>query len=414
MSAWMRHCLAPITALPRFMTMTSMRGETGPDTRSGTELARGPRQDRLAWRVLRGGTIALVLMSTVVFAQDGGDRSVEVRRLSDRVLVLVSNGPSRNTMTAIAGSRGIAVVDTTTSPQLAARLRGIIEREFGRDDFIYAINTHHHWDHVYGNQTFADATIVSHERTPGRLRQSIPENGHPAAWLETSPVTPRLADLEGLDPSSPRALQLQSEIDWFRSTHADLADGFERTLPSLTFNDRLTLDLGDLTLRLYYYGQADSDNSIVVHVPEERVLVTGDLYWFGGAFTDFGDGPDLEIPRWIETLDAVLADDGVDWVVCGHLEVWPGETLELRRRYIGDLWAAVTCAKADGLSLEETKATVDLEGYAYIEGLDFDAAQARLLPPEYRTSLEEQHRDNVEAFFLAAPADARCVDTEGS
>jgi len=394
--------------------MTSKRGEIRSDARSISASAPGPREDWRAWRVLRGGTMALALMSAVTSAQEGADHPIEVRRLSDRVLVLVSDGPSQNTMTAIAGSRGIAVVDTTTSPRLAARLRGITEREFGRDDFIYAITTHHHWDHVYGNQTFADATIVAHERTPARLRDNIPASGHPAAWLETSPVTPRLADLEGLDPTSAQAQRLQSEIDWFRATYADLAEGFERTLPDLTFSDRLTLDLGDVTLRLYYYGQADTDNSIVVHVPEERVLVTGDLYWFGGAFTDFGDGPDLEIPRWIETLDAVLADDGVDWVVCGHREVWPGETLELRRRYIGDLWAAVTCAKADGLSLEETKATVGLGRYAYLEDLDFDDAQARLLPLEYRTSLEEQHRDNVEAFFLAAPADARCLNAGGS
>ncbi|MCP4962855.1 MAG: hypothetical protein GY925_26765, partial [Actinomycetia bacterium] len=144
------------------------------------------------------------------------------------------------------------------------------------------------------------------------------------------------------------------------------------------------------TLRLYYYGQADTDNSIVVHVPEEGVLVTGDLYWSGGVFSYFGDGLNLEIPRWIEVLDTVLEDaNGLRWVVSGHRHIWPGEHLVLLRRYIAELWAAVREAKGAGSGLEETQRRLTAGRFPYLDRLGFDAFLAE----------EEQQRRNVAAFW---------------
>ncbi|MFC1629513.1 hypothetical protein ACFL3H_10450, partial [Gemmatimonadota bacterium] len=48
--------------------------------------------------------------------------------------------------------------------------------------------------------------------------------------------------------------------------------------PTLTFDDRLTLDLGDLTLECIYFGDAASWGDVMVRVPEENLIWTGDVF----------------------------------------------------------------------------------------------------------------------------------------
>jgi len=346
--------------------------------------------------------LILGLASAMISAGTAGapEDMAQVHRLSERVLVLTSDTPTFNNVTAIATQKGIVVVDTTPSPETASQLRRVIEETFGRSDFVYTINTHHHVDHFFGNQAFADTMVIAHDRAPQRMRDLIPETGHPAPWLKGSAVDDRKTELSELDPESERAGELRREISWFLDTYEILATDFKPTYPTVTFNDRLTLDMGDVTIQLHYYGQADSDNSIVVHVPEEGLLVAGDLYWYGGMFSDFGDGLDLQIERWVETLERVLGDEGdIQWLVGGHENIWPGEYLELRRDYIVRLWKSVKHAHESGLSLEQTQETLAASQFPELEKLGFAAAiKAHGWPPDWYP-LSQQHADNIRTFW---------------
>jgi len=333
------------------------------------------------------------------FAELEVDAGIQVHRLSKRVLVLTADNPSFNNLTAISTEKGIVVIDTTTSPALAARLKKIVVRELGRDNFIYTINTHHHWDHVFGNQTFKETTIISHARVPENIRESIPLEGHPAPWLTKAPVDQRRAQLQGLYPNSEAAKKLEKDIAFFLDTHRELLTGFDIALPVITFTDHLTLDLGDLTLDLYHYGDADTDNSIIVHVPEESLVVVGDLYWTASVFSYFGDESSVDIPRWIDVLGEVVANEhGIQWVVAGHLDIWSGEHLLLRHRYISELWAAVRKAKQSGLSLEEAKQQLTIDRFPYLDRLKFkDYYEKNDQLDQYKP--EEEHLYNVDVFW---------------
>lgn len=139
--------------------------------------------------------------------------SIVRHKLSNRILALTSDTPTFNNMTAINTDRGIVIVDTTPSPAVAKQLRDIIEDEFGTHPIACTINTHHHWDHFFGNQVFADSTIIAHERALEQMRGLIPESGHVAPWLEHGPVEPRRAELGGLEAGSQKAAKLQKEIE---------------------------------------------------------------------------------------------------------------------------------------------------------------------------------------------------------
>jgi glyoxylase-like metal-dependent hydrolase (beta-lactamase superfamily II) len=346
--------------------------------------------------------ITVILLSQVATPRSTAQEhdSIVRYRLSDRILVLTSNTPTFNNVTAINTDRGIVVIDTTPSPADARQLRTLIEKEFGTDTIRYTINTHHHWDHFFGNQVFADSTIIAHEKAPEQMRGLIPESGHVAPWLKHDPVEPRQVELAGLEVGSEKAVQLQNEIDWFLETYNVLENDFTATYPTLTFSDRLTLDMGDLTIDLYYYGAADTDNSILIHVPEEDTVISGDLYWFGGVFTEIEDTSALDINRWLETIDTILRDDKeVRWLIGGHKNVWPGTDLTLRRNYIERLWTSLGSAHTAGLTLDEARSENSSDKYPELVQLRLqESIEAERYPADWYP-IAAQHADNIDVFW---------------
>lgn len=121
--------------------------------------------------------------------------------------------------------------------------------------------------------------------------------------------------------------------------------GFQLIPLTITFNDRMTLQFGDLTVRLLHFGRAHSTGDIFLHIPEEGLLFTGDLFLDQKWLPLFAGLRTLEIPRWIEVLNDVLQpESAVRTVVPGHIGTWPREKLALWRDYIVQLWQAVQAA----------------------------------------------------------------------
>ena len=88
---------------------------------------------------------------------------INFERLNEKTLIVRAGTIYPDMVVAIASQKGIILIDSGISPTLSKEYRKIIEREFGRKDFAYVINTHHHFDHTNGNQVFNDAIIVAHE-----------------------------------------------------------------------------------------------------------------------------------------------------------------------------------------------------------------------------------------------------------
>lgn len=89
-------------------------------------------------------------------------------------------------------------------------------------------------------------------------------------------------------------------------------------LPNITFNDHMRLYFGERVMDLYWLGRGHTDGDLVIHLPEERMVLTGDL--FAGyepniRLIDYGAGGSLK--EWVATLEAVLALD-FDTVIPGH------------------------------------------------------------------------------------------------
>jgi len=313
---------------------------------------------------------------------------IEVVRLSERVLVLKEDVMGNN-VTAIASRKGLIVVDNSGFPSTARKMRGIIEREFKRTDFAFVINTHFHWDHAWGNQVFPEAVIIGQADCPAMMNRDREYVVTRVQYFKQR-LEEQKAKLGQADPNSAEAQNIRRSI---RQTERDIRDhseGFVITPPHITFNDRMTWALGDITLKMCFFGRAHSGTDIFIHIPEEGILLTGDIFLDRRWLPLFAGEPELDITKWIEVLHTVLdGHDKLTRIIPGHLDLWTPEKLDLWRDYIVDLWGGLQKARAEGLGFEEAAARLPLdEKFKYLRENGHSDAR-----------IQEFHRGNLEAFW---------------
>ncbi len=266
------------------------------------------------------------------FSQAEVEPSVKVKRLSDKVAVFKIEGGSAN-IVAINSEKGIVVIDTDICPPFAARIREAVEREFGKRDFAYVINTHSHGDHTYGNQVFVDTIIIGQENCPVEMMKNSERRKGTAARLNAA-LGQMKGSLEKMEEGSEQAKNMAQRIAYYEAMVQGYEENFVLTPPSVTFSEGMTLHLGSLTLDLMYYGTSHSTSDILIHCPQEGLWVTGDLF-FPGVDLYIDSERVLELPRWIANLEKIVqTEEDTKTIVPGHEEFLTMEELKKKRDYV--------------------------------------------------------------------------------
>jgi len=300
-------------------------------------------------------TVVIVLLATSwTSAEEIAGLPLHVRKPAPgTVRVWLGDFISSTAVTAFVTAKGIAVVDTFGVPEVDVKLREVIARELGRDDFALLINTHEHSDHTGGNSVYADCPIVGHELVAAGLERNA---GQRERLLEWYPA--RLAEQErqlaSLAPDTPEAARLREDITLNRLLLGARQADRPAVPPTVTFSDRMRLDMGDTTFDLSYIGGMHSASDIAVLVPERGILLTGDTMadvWLTdtpGCLAAFAVHPDIphDFPRMLASWDRLLArGDTITTLLPGH---WNGELslagAEARVAYIRALWKGVNRA----------------------------------------------------------------------
>ncbi|MDH4064173.1 MAG: MBL fold metallo-hydrolase, partial [Acidobacteriota bacterium] len=129
--------------------------------------------------------------------------------------------------------------------------------------------------------------------------------------------------------------------------------------PTVTLTDSMTLFRGSREIRLLFLGRGHTGGDVIVYLPKERVVATGDLLAAGPAY--LGDAYPTE---WTATLDRLRALD-FDTVLPGHGDVFQGKTtIDHFQAYLKDFWQQVQALHDAGLSAEEAARRVDLRAHA--------------------------------------------------
>ena len=351
--------------------------------------------------------LSLILICCPFWGESNENIPVRVQKISPRVLVL-SETFMENNVVVIASKKGLVVVDTTGLPSTMKKMRQMAAKEFARNDFAYVINTHYHWDHTFGNQIFPDAVIVGHENCIAGMKRDRANLPRRIENLKRN-VGRQRQRLEGLDSSSDEFKNISGDIALLEHAIVDYAGGFESDFPDITFSDRMILDLGDIMIKMYFFGRAHSGSDILIHVPEEGLLLTGDLFLDGNWLPLFAGQPNLDISRWIDILNQVLdGQDEVKQVIPGHQHFWSRERLAMWRDYIVKHWDGVQAAKAEGINFKELQKRFPLEEkYDYLKDLghtdqELLRFQARVLEAFWR-----------QLFESAAQAMERAIEESG-
>jgi glyoxylase-like metal-dependent hydrolase (beta-lactamase superfamily II) len=135
--------------------------------------------------------------------------------------------------------------------------------------------------------------------------------------------------------------------------------GIELTPPTTVFEDRLELDQGGIPVELLYVGPAHTSGDLIVHLPEQRVVFTGDVLF--RRCTPIGwDGT---YARWCEALDRIVALDP-EVVVPGHGPLCGVEGPREMKAYLAYVRAEAERFFAQGLTVVEASARIDLGPYA--------------------------------------------------
>lgn len=255
----------------------------------------------------------------------------------------------------IINETDVIVVDTNGAPSTTKLVIEAI-RKITNKPVKYVINTHWHDDHIMGDPeyraAFPGVEFIGH----ANMRAYLPANGakNRKGFLEGAPqVVEQMKTclqtnktLSGKDMTPEERESYLSDIQLVELALGD-APKTEITLPTISFQDRLSLYRGDRVIEILHLGSGHTSGDIVVHLPKERIVVTGDLVVWPVPLV----GSDQSyISDWSVTLEKVMALQPAI-IVPGHGPVLREDSY---LKLMSDLFASVAQQTQTAVSRAET------------------------------------------------------------
>lgn len=221
----------------------------------------------------------------------------------------------------LAGEQ-VLVIDSLMSPSSGRQLLEYI-RQVTDKPLTYLINTHHHGDHVFGNQALSPpATIIGHENMREVLR-----------------------------------LQRQAMLESFAQRFSQILPDIKDTTiiaPHITYGDRMTLYFADRTIELIHPGIAHTSGDTLVFLPAEKVLYAGDILFNHNFPLIAGSSA-----GWIAAIEKLEKMD-IETVVPGHGFMATKKELGDLKQCLIELRSQVKDCFARGLSAERATREIAL------------------------------------------------------
>jgi cyclase len=246
----------------------------------------------------------------------------------------------------IIGQDFLVAVDSLISSREAKRFLQDIHK-ISKKPIKFLIDTHYHLDHSLGNSEFAKlgAVIIAQEND----RENMQKAG------------------KGL-------------LDYAKQSGLSDQDlhGTKLAYPTLTFAERVTLNLGNNQVELLFIGPSHTTGSVLVFIPQEKVLFTGDI-----LFTDchpfLGNA---NIAGWIKVLDYIMAMD-VDKIIPGHGPVSSKKDVADLKNYllVFDRKAKELTAQSQDLNFIVAEMKKALPARSQLDSLIGRNIQMKYLPP---------------------------------
>jgi glyoxylase-like metal-dependent hydrolase (beta-lactamase superfamily II) len=291
-------------------------------------------------------------------------------------------GPVDGNCVVLVNDRDVVVIDTHINPAVA---RHVVHRIRSMTDkpVSWILNTHWHDDHTNGNGTFRDAfpgvAIVSHEATLQTLqdRWQAFEDGRLAGFRSVADVDleAEARKVEADDPD--RAAMLRTYAEYRDALLPELPQ-MALVYPDVTFHKAMRLLRGDRSIEIRHLGVGNTDGDAVVWLPQERILITGDL-----VVSPVPYAYEVDFTAWIQTLRKILGMQP-RLLIPGHGRPMQDLThVEQLLDLFDDTLTQVQAAASRGSDLQEVLSEVRLEKYA-VRFAGEDAAARAAFERDYR------------------------------
>ncbi|WP_396273381.1 MBL fold metallo-hydrolase [Hyphomonas sp.] len=155
------------------------------------------------------------------------------------------------------------------------------------------VNTHANGDHCHGNGCCPQAEIIASEASAREM-------------AEVPPATLAMFKAAGakLGPAGTYFADVFAPFDF---------ENVEERAPTKTFSGAMDMKVGDKAVRLIEVGPAHTGGDVLVHVPGDKAVFTGDILFIDGTPLMWA-GP---VANWIRACETIIAMD-VDIIVPGH------------------------------------------------------------------------------------------------
>jgi glyoxylase-like metal-dependent hydrolase (beta-lactamase superfamily II) len=198
------------------------------------------------------------------------EKTISFTKLSHHAYAYTAEGDPNTGI--IIGDDAVLVADTQATPAMAQDVVRRI-REVTDKPIRYVVLTHYHAVRVLGASGFNAQQIIASQDT----YDLIVERGEQDKASEIGRFPRLFRDVESVPPGM--------------------------TWPTITFNKKMTLWLGKLEVQLLQLGRGHTKGDTVVWLPQDRVLLSGDLVEFDA--TPYAG--DAYFTDWPHTLANVAA-----------------------------------------------------------------------------------------------------------
>ena len=203
-----------------------------------------------------------------------------------------------------------------------------------------AMNTHGNGDHCFGNELLPDGAAIYATAAASAEMQATPPQ-----------LVNMLKTAEGLPDEL--AAYTRRIFGPFRF------EGIELRPPTDTFEGELEVRVGDRAVRFVEVGPAHTDGDAIVHVPDARVVFTGDILFVEGTPIVWA-GP---FENWLRACDRILALDA-RVLVPGHGPVTDASGVHDVKRYLTYVRDEARARFEAGMDAADAADDIDLSDFA--------------------------------------------------
>ena len=267
------------------------------------------------------------------------------------------------------------LVDTLFDLKLTEQMLADMGRVLGDRSINTVVNTHANGDHCYGNQLVAGARIITSEAS-AREMELLP----PAV----------LATLMSTDFGETTNQYLREAFGSFDFT------GIEPPRVTETFNSTMSLTVGDRRVDLIEVGPAHTAGDVLVHLPDDDVVFTGDILFIGGTPIVW-NGP---ISNWMKACD-LITDMGCSAIVPGHGPLTNEAGVRAVADYLGFVRSEAKARFDAGMRADEAARDIELGHYRrWLDweriAINVDSVYRELEPDRPRTGIVDLFRQMAE------------------